>query len=69
MRDILSGYQMEQDKAKKTDIPMNGYDSLRPAEPSDTRTDQRAYQTLVGKLLYLSILTRLDISFALGRLS
>jgi len=69
VRDVLSTYQMEQDKAKKTDIPMNGYDSLRPAELSDTRTDQRAYQTLIGKLLYLSILTRPDISFALGRLS
>jgi len=43
VRDILAGYQMEQDKPKKTDILMNGYDSLRLAEPSDTRTDQRAY--------------------------
>ena len=60
---------MEQDKAKKTGIPMNGYDSLRPAGKSDVRTDQQEYQTLVGKLLYLAILTRPDISFALGRLS
>lgn len=69
VKDILATYQMEQDKAKRMDIPMNGYDSLRPAEPSDLRADQRAYQTLIGKLLYLSILTRPDISFALGRLS
>ena len=69
VKDILATYQMEQDKAKKMDVPMNGYDSLRTAEPSDVRADQRAYQTLIGKLLYLSILTRPDISFALGRLS
>jgi hypothetical protein len=69
VRDILTTYQIEQDKARKMDVPINGYDSLRPAEPSDTRADQKGYQTLIGKLLYLSILTRPDISFALGRLS
>ena len=67
--DILSVYQIEQDKAKKTNILINSYNLLRLAKLSNTRTNQQAYQTLVRKLLYLLILTRLDISFALRRLS
>jgi hypothetical protein len=69
IREILSMYSMQQDKARKTSTPMNGYDSIRPAEQADLRTDQKGYQTLIGKLMYLAILTRPDISFALGRLS
>lgn len=69
IREILSMYNMQQDKSRKTSIPMNGYESLRLAEGTDARTDQKEYQTLVGKLMYLAILTRPDICFALGRLS
>jgi len=43
VQEVLGQYQMQQDKAKKTGIPMNGYDSLRPAGESDARTDQKAY--------------------------
>ena len=60
---------MGTDKHKPVKIPINGYDSLRAAEPEDQRIDQREYQHAIGSLIYAAIHTRPDIAFALGRLS
>lgn len=69
LKDVLSKYNMEKDKAQPTKVPLSGYESLRPSGPNDIRVDQREYQQIVGSLMYLAILTRPDIAFALGRLS
>ena len=42
---------------------------LRRATSIDERTDKQAYQQQVGKWMYLGILTRPDIIYALGKLS
>ena len=62
-------HMMKADKHKRTDIPMNGYDGLRPAGPDDERIDQQSYQQAIGSLMYAAIHTRPDIAFTLGRLS
>jgi hypothetical protein len=69
LKEILEEFHMEQDRARVTKLPLNGYDALRPAGPNDVRIDPREYQQAVGKLMYLATLTRPDISFALGKLS
>ena len=66
---VLRDLHMGTDKHKCTEIPLNGYDALRPAGPNDQRIDQRQYQQVIGSLMYAVIHTRPDISFALGRLS
>jgi hypothetical protein len=48
---------------------MNGYDSIRPAEDSDTRVNIKEYQKTIGSLMYAMTNTRPDIAFALGKLS
>ena len=60
---------MKTDKHKAGEIPMNGYDALRPAGPEDKSINQREYQHAIGSLMHAAIHTRPDITFALGRLS
>ena len=60
---------MSADKHHPTALPICGYQALRPSGPEDKRIDPKAYQYKVGKLMYAAIHTRLDICFALGRLS
>ena len=69
LKDVMERTHMSADKYRPTEIPMNGYDSLRPAGKDDKRIDQREYQQIVGSLMYAAIHTRPDIAFALGRLS
>ena len=69
LHDVLERLNMRQDKHKATDLPMNGYDALRPAEPEDVRINQHEYQQAIGSLMYAAIHTRPDIAFALNRLS
>ncbi len=69
LHDVLERLNMKQDKHKATDLPMNGYDALRPAGPEDVRIDQHEYQQAIGSLMYAAIHTRPDIAFALNRLS
>ncbi|KAI7159413.1 hypothetical protein KC324_g13609 [Hortaea werneckii] len=69
VKDVLAGIHMNKEKAQPTLSPMDSYDSLVPAGPDDERVDRKEYQHRIGKWMYLGILTRPDISFALGRLS
>ncbi|OBW64777.1 MAG: Nucleotide-diphospho-sugar transferase [Aureobasidium pullulans] len=68
-KDLLSRHGMDKEKANPISIPLNGYDLLKPAGPQDKRADQKEYQKIIGGLIYLAILTRPDIAFAIGRLS
>jgi hypothetical protein len=45
---VLRDLHMRSDKHRRTEIPLNGYDSLRPAGPNDQRIDQRKYQQAIG---------------------
>ena len=69
LSDMFTKLGIQADKHKPTEIPLNGYDALRPAGPDDQRIDPREYQHIVGKLMYAMIHTRPDIAFALSRLS
>ena len=69
VRDALAGMRMVTDKSRPTETPMDRNCSLRKATPVDERTDKHAYQQQVGKWMYLAVLTRLDISYCLGKLS
>ena len=66
---VLERIDMEYNKYKPTELPINGYSSLRPAGPDNKRIDPEWYQKGIGSLIYACILTRPDIAFALGRLS
>ena len=51
-------------------IPMKADLSIEMTDLEDyEETDLRMYQRLVGKLMYLSCGTRLDIAFVVGQLS
>lgn len=66
---VLDKLHMSAEKHQPTELPMNGYDSLRQARPNDTRINQKDYQHTIGSISYAAIHTRLDIAFAVGRLS
>ena len=69
LSEIFDELHMTANKHNRTKFPMNGYESLRPAEPDDERINSKEYQHKVGKLMYAAIHTRPDISFAIERLS
>ncbi len=69
LHDVLERLNMRQDKHKTTDLSMNEYDALRSAELEDVRINQHEYQQVIESLMYAAIHTRLDIAFALNRLS
>lgn len=64
---FFSEYGMENSHPLAT--PVDGYDALTEACPSDERTDQLAYQQRIGSLMYAMTTTRPDIAFAVGKLS
>ena len=55
--------------SREVNIPMAGYDNLRPAATNDKRIDATWYRERIGSLMYAMVYTRPDIAFALGRLS
>jgi len=69
LNEVLDRLHMPASKHNPVELPMNGYDSLRPAGPHDQRIDQREYQHAIGSIMYAAIHTRPDIAFAVGRLS
>lgn len=54
---------------KPLSLPINGYEALKPTLPDDERADIEEYQSIVGKLIFAMIYSRIDIAFALGKLS
>ena len=64
------GFQLlKQYSHRYVPLPPSNYDSIRPAQPSDSRADKTLYQQGIGSLMYAMIHTRPDIAFALGKLS
>ena len=55
--------------ARPVSTPCDGYESLKKAEPSDIRCDQKEYQEKIGSINYLAVCTRLDIAWVTNRLS
>jgi hypothetical protein len=69
VKSTLAKLSMEKDTHRPTKSPMESYDDLKPAKPTDVRCNKAMYQEGVGSWMYLGILTRPDVAFALGRLS
>jgi hypothetical protein len=59
----------EHGTGKTADVPAAGYENLIKAQPQEPLADERVYQTLIGKLNWLTRATRLDIAFATQKLS
>ena len=64
---LLQKYGMEQAKPVKT--PVDVCSKLVKATEEDESFDQQIYQSAVGSLLYLSVGTRPDISYAVGNVA
>jgi hypothetical protein len=48
---------------------MRNYENLILTQPTEERHDPYEYQQIVGSLMYIIVYTRLDLVFALGKLS
>ena len=66
---VLERMEIEHNKYKPTELLINGYSSLRPAGLDNEHIDPKWYQKGIRSLIYVYILTRPDITFALRRLS
>ena len=64
---ILRDYDMDQ--AVPVSTPIDGYTSLAPSQPEETRACQQDYQKRIGSLMYLMTCTRPDLAFAVSKLS
>jgi hypothetical protein len=65
----LTRFGFPKETHKKKAIPLHGYEDLRPSLPSDVRIDSTSYREAVGTFMFGMVYTRVDIAFALGRLS
>ena len=54
---------------KRKEVPLNGYNCLRPTKQEDKRADITEYQQGIGSVMYGMVFTRPDIAFATGKLS
>lgn len=64
---ILQAYRIEDCTPIST--PIDGYESIAPALLDEPRADSQLYQQAVGSLQYASVGTRIDITYAVGKLS
>ena len=67
LESILRSFGMENCKAIHT--PVDASAKLMKAVDNDTDVDQKLYQSAVGSLLYLSLATRPDITFAVNNVA
>ena len=67
LENILRSFGMENCKAIHT--PVDASTKLMKAVDNDTDVDQKLYQSAVGSLLYLSLATRPDITFAVSNVA
>jgi hypothetical protein len=67
IENMLKAYRMENCTPISTLI--NRYDSTSLATPNEPRANAQLYQQVVGSLQYASVGTRMDITYAIGRLS
>ena len=66
---ILRKFGFPNPTHKTQRIPIDGYDSLRPATETDVRVDPKEYAMIIGSIMFAMVYTRPDIAFTLGRLS
>lgn len=69
IKKTISELNIIANKVRKSEIPINGYNTIQPAKPGDDEVDAKDYALKVGKLIYLINYTRPDIIFSLGKLS
>jgi hypothetical protein len=67
IQNMLVAYRMEDCTPIST--PIDGYESTAPALPDEPQADSQLYQQAVGSLNYASVGTRMDITYAVSRLS
>lgn len=67
IQNMLQAYRIEDCALIST--PIDGYKSTALALPDEPRADSQLYQQAVGSLQYASVGTRMDITYAVGRLS
>lgn len=66
---ILCKFGFPKPTHKAQRIPTDGYDSLRLSKESNVRVDAKEYATIIRSIMFAMVYTRLDIDFALVRLS
>jgi hypothetical protein len=64
---MLQAYRMED--CTPVSSPIDGYESTAPGKPGEVLADALLYQQAIGSLQYCAVGTRMDISYAIGRLS
>jgi hypothetical protein len=64
---MLVAYRMED--CTPIGTPIDGYKSTAPSLLGEPRADSQLYQQAVRSLQYGSVGTRMDITYAVGRLS
>lgn len=69
MEHICARFGIPEATHRKKMIPLDGYEALQPATEDDERVDRTDYQQAVGSIMRGMLMTRPDISFAVGRLS
>ena len=66
-QNLLEKYGMQ--NCKSVNTPVDANSKLEMATSNDPCIDQQQYQSVIGSLMYLSVSTRPDISFAVGNLA
>ena len=67
VNNLLAKYGMQ--NCKPVSTPVEPGNKLRVASETDETVDQQLYQSTVGSLMYLSVSTRPDITFAVSNLA
>ncbi|KAL2887454.1 Retrovirus-related Pol polyprotein from transposon TNT 1-94 [Ceratocystis lukuohia] len=60
---------MAANRSRPIGAPISSWETLEPKRPEEKAADKGAYQSLIGTLMYPSVMTRPDISFATSYLS
>ena len=66
---FLHEYGMEKEGYKPTATPLNGYVHMRKTTIDDEQEDRNAYCKRIGSMMFAMIYTRLDVCFAMSKLS
>ena len=66
---LLTKFGFPKATLKPVYVLINKDTDLSLSKPDDIRTDLTEYRERIGSIIYLIVYTRLDIAYALGRLS
>ncbi|KAL2886815.1 Retrovirus-related Pol polyprotein from transposon TNT 1-94 [Ceratocystis lukuohia] len=62
-------FDMAACRARPISAPISSWETLEPRRPEEKGADKGLYQSLIGTLMYPSVMTRPDIAFATSSLS